>query len=135
MNKVGFGQYAEGATWQQESKAVGREGQTDKAMLVIDNFAKKRATNGAALTFIASCVMDITTDASYVQQAQKYLAQGKPLLKDNSQLTEYYYQSARLQQRKGDIAAARKELVEAKKYATLGKVDMKKINELEGTLK
>lgn len=135
MNRVGFGQYAEGATWQQEAKALVREGHTDQAMVVVDNFAKKLATNGAALTFIASFVLDLTSDAGYVPQAQKYLTQGKPLLKDNSQLTEYYYQSARLQQRKGDIATAKKELVEAKKYATLGKVDMKKINDLELTLK
>lgn len=135
MNKVGFGQYAEGATWQQEAKALIREGHTDQAMVVVDDFAKKLSTNGAALTFIASFVLDITTDKTYVPQAQRYLTQGRPLLKDNSQLTEYYYQSARLQQRKGDVAAARKEIAEAKKYATLGKVDIKKISDLEEGLK
>ncbi|GAB3516576.1 hypothetical protein [Emticicia fontis] len=135
MTKVGFGQYAEGATWQFEAKALVREGQTGKAMVVIDNFAKKLATNGAAQTFIASYVLDITTDKTYVPQAEKYLALAKPLLKDNGQLTEYYYQSARAKQRKGDLVNAKKELVEAKKYAALGKVDMKKINDLEATLK
>ncbi|RYU96681.1 TlpA family protein disulfide reductase [Emticicia agri] len=135
MNKVGFGQYAEGATWQLEAKALVREGNTGQAMGVIDNFARKLATNGAALTFIASFVLDITTDNTYVPQAEKYLKQGRPLLKDNNQITEYYYQSTRLQQRKGDIAAAKKELAEAKKYATLGKLDMKKINDLEAGLK
>lgn len=135
MTKVGFGQYAEGATWQLEAKALAREGNTGQAMGVIDDFAKKLATNGAALTFIGSYVLDITTDKTYLAQAEKYLKQGRPLLKDNSQLTEYYYQSARLQQRKGNIAAAKKEIAEAKKYATLGKSDTKKINDLEVELK
>lgn len=135
MNKVGFGQYAEGATWQFESKALVREGQTGKAMMVIDNFARKLATNGAALTFIGSYVLDITTDKTYVPQAEKYLAQAKPLMKDNAQLTEYYYQSARAKQRKGDIVTAKKDLAEAKKYAVLGKIDLKKINDLEVALK
>lgn len=135
MNKVGFGQYAEGATWQFEAKALVREGQTGKAMVVVDNFAKKLATNGAAQTFIASYVLDITTDKTYVPQAEKYLAVARPLLKDNAQLTEYYYQSARVKQRKGDIVTAKKDLLEAKKYATLGKIDLKKINDLEAGLK
>ncbi len=135
MNKVGFGQYAEGATWQFEAKALVREGKIDAAMGVIDNFARKLAANGAAQTFIASFVLDITTDKTYLPQAEKYLTIAKPLLKDNGQLTEYYYQSARAKQRKGDIVTARKELAEAKKYATLGKVDLKKINDLEAGLK
>ncbi|RFS16698.1 thioredoxin family protein [Emticicia sp. C21] len=135
MNKVGFGQYAEGATWQFEAKALVREGQTASAIGVIDNFAKKLATNGAALTFIGSFVLDITTDNTYVPQAEKYIMQGRPLLKDNTQLTESYYQAARAKQRKGDIVAAKKDLVEARKYATLGKIDLKKINDLEAGLK
>lgn len=135
MNKVGFGQYVEGATWQFEAKALVREGHTDQAIGVIDNFARKLAANGAALTFIGSFVLDITTDNTYVPQAEKYILQGRPLLKDNTQLTESYYQSARVQQRKGNIPVAKKDLVEAKKYATLGKLDLKKINELEARLK
>lgn len=135
MNKVGFGQYAEGATWQFEAKALVKEGHTDQAIGVIDNFARKLATNGAALTFIGSFVLDITTDKTYVPQAEKYIMQGRALLKDNNQLTESYYQSARIQQRKGNIPAARKDLIEARKYATLGKLDLKKINDLEAGLK
>ncbi|MFD2520789.1 thioredoxin family protein [Emticicia soli] len=135
MNRVGFGQYAEGATWQQESKALVREGHTDQAMTIIDNFAKKLSGNGAGLVYIASFVLDNTADNTHLPQAEKYLTQAKPILKDNGQQAEYYFQSARLKQRKGDVAAAKKELAEAEKYATLGKQDLTKFKELGATLK
>ncbi|WP_337043440.1 thioredoxin family protein [Emticicia sp. 17c] len=135
MNKLGFGQYAEGATWQLESKALIKEGQSEKAFVIVNNFANKLLNNGAALVYLGSFVLDNTTDKTYLSYADKYLAQAKPLLKDNGQLAEYYYQSAKLQQRKGDATLARKELTEAKKYATLSKTDLKKFNELEAQLK
>lgn len=126
MTRLGAGEFVLANTWQVEIKALIREGRTTDAINIASQMAQNYATNGQALVFITKFMNDNTVDNQYAQTAKTWLEKARPLLKENKDLVEYYYESARLNQKNGDTEAAKKDAQQGKTYATLAKVDTKR---------
>jgi hypothetical protein len=138
MRKVGAAQHADGYTWQHEARALMREGQTEKALGVIDKIAKQNVGSGMSLVYLVSICNDNATDGKYLAAAKGWLATAKPLLKENKDLAEMNYQTARMYQKVGDKAAAQKAATDAKNLAVSAKTaakDLKRFDDLVGSLK
>jgi thiol-disulfide isomerase/thioredoxin len=126
MTRLGAGQFVMANTWQVEIPALIREGKSNDAVNIANQMAQSYATNGQALVFITKFMNDNFTDAQYAVTAQDLLKKARPLLKENKDLVEYYYESARLNQKSGNTEAAKKDAQQGKTYATLAKVDVKR---------
>jgi thiol-disulfide isomerase/thioredoxin len=126
MTRLGAGQFVMANTWQVEIPALIREGRANEALNIANQMAQSYATNGQALVFITKFMNDNFTDAQYATAGQDLLKKARPLLKDNKDLVEYYYESARLNQKSGNTEAAKKDAQQGKTYATLAKVDVKR---------
>jgi hypothetical protein len=126
MTRLGAGQFVMANTWQVEITALIREGKTNDAINIANQMAQNYATNGQALVFITKFMNDNTVDNQYAQTAKTWLQKARPLLKENKDLVEYYFESARLNQKNGDTEAAKKDAQQGKTHATLAKLDTKR---------
>ena len=135
MQKIGAGQYADGATWQQEAKALVRENNAAKALTLIDGFAKKFSTNGQSLVFLTKFSNDLFKDQNYVTLAKSWLQKATPLLKEKKDLAELHFEAARLAQKANDKATAQKELTLAIQNATAAGLDMTRFTNLQASFK
>lgn len=134
MSQTGFGEYADPMLWEQEMLAYLREGKKTEALEVGEKLSLKIAKNGPFLVNLVRGYNDGFSDDSYVTSAANWLKVAKPQLKENSHLAEYYYQSAKLNQKAKKAELAKKDVLEALKYAKLAKVNLQKFEELQKSL-
>ena len=130
MAKSGAGQYAEGVTWEYETKALIREGKPEQALVIGDRMAAKFATNGQSLVYIARIFNDFYPNKNYATKAAAWLSKAKPLLKEDKFLAEYYFESAKLNQKSGDLAKAKADAQQARNLAAKAQVDLTKFSAL-----
>ncbi len=126
MTRLGAGQFVMANTWQVEIPALIREGRTAEGNNIANQMAEQYATNGQALVFITKFMNDNSADGQYTTMAQNWLKKARLLLKENKDLVEYYYESARMNQKSGNVENAKKDAQQGKTYATLAKVDAKR---------
>jgi thiol-disulfide isomerase/thioredoxin len=137
MSLVGAGQYADGVLWQYEARALMREGRMPEAINLVQKISQTEgfSKNGLALVYLVTYFNDNAPTAEYANAAQQWLQKGRLLLKENKDLAEYHYQKARLEQKNNALSIAKQEAEQAKKYAMLAKIDLKKFNDLSNVLK
>ncbi|NBA86996.1 DUF255 domain-containing protein [Emticicia sp. CRIBPO] len=128
MGKAGAAQYADGVTWEFETKALIREGKAAGALNIGKKMAAMYGSNGQSLVYITKVFNDVYPDASYSVTAKGWMQKAKPLIKENNALAEYYYESARLNQKTGDKVTAKTEALQALNLATTAKVNLQKFN-------
>jgi thioredoxin-related protein len=134
MGKAGAAQYADGVTWEFETKALIREGKAAGALNIGKKMAAMYGSNGQSLVYITKVFNDVYPDASYSVTAKGWMQKAKPLIKENNALAEYYYESARLNQKTGDKVTAKTEALQALNLATTAKVNLQKFNLLVSSL-
>lgn len=130
MSKIGAAQYADGVTWEFEVAANIREGKPANALAVGSKMAKQYGANGAALVYITRVFNDQYPDASYATTARGWLTNAKTKLTEAKDLAAYYFESARLYKKQGNIAAAKTEAQLAQTKAAEGKLPLERFNEL-----
>ncbi len=130
MAKSGAGEYADGVTWEYESNALMRENKLDAALAVGQKTANKYASNGQSLVYITKVFNDNFPNAGYIKSAKGWLAMAKANLKEDQYLAEYYFESARLNNKSGDKAAAKSDAQQAQSYAVKAKKDLAKFSDL-----
>lgn len=134
MGKIGAAQYADGVTWEFEVAANIREGKPANALAVGSKMAKTYATNGAALIYIARVFNDQYPDASYGTTARGWLTSAKTKLTEAKDLAAYYFESARLYKKQGNVAAAKTEAQLAQSKAVEGKLPLDRFSQLLNSL-
>lgn len=135
MNKIGAGQYADTYLWEHELKANLKEGKKEEALKVGKRTAKEFATNGASLVYITKVFNDKFPDNSYISEANQWLKTAATTLNANNHIAEYNYELARLSQKSGDMAAAKKNAQAALGTAKTAGIDTKKFEELVNSIK
>jgi thiol-disulfide isomerase/thioredoxin len=134
MNRLGAGPYIAANTWQVEIPALIRENRVADAINLANTMATQFSGNGQALVYVTRYMTDNTTDNQYFTTAKGWIQKAKPLLKENKDLVEYYYESARLHKRGGDAATAKKDAIQGKTLATTAKLPTKRFDDLIATL-
>ncbi len=147
MNVVGAGQYVTGATWQIECPAILREQGQDKAFAFLQNLINAQ-TQPQLLVYYVTFFNTNFPDGKFANNARQWLTKARPQLKTDQEIANLTYESARLYQKTGDLANAKKEITAAKASITTAKAkitdpNLKKvvatietsINKLSGELK
>lgn len=135
MGLVGAAQYADGVTWEFEVKALIKEGKAPQALPVGSKMVSLYGTNGQSLVYITKVFNDNYPDKAYTATAKSWLARAKPLLKEPKDLAEYYYESARLNQKNGDLAVAKADAQQAQSNAVQATMDLGRFTTLTNSLK
>ena len=113
MTNTGVGQYADGATWELESKALIRDGKGAQALAVGQKMVDKLKTNGSALVYITRVFTDNFKDNSFLPTAKKWMAAALPTITQDNIKAEYHFEMARLHQKAGDISTAKADAAKA----------------------
>lgn len=137
MAKSGAAQYSDGVTWEFEIRALTREGKAPAAIPVGSKMAIKYGSSGQSLVYITKVFNDLYPDKAYVPTAKSWLAKAKPLLNasQTKELAEYYFESARMLQKAGETAAAKKEAELATSMAVKSQLDLVRFSELSASIK
>lgn len=130
MAKTGAGQYIDGVTWEFETMALIREGKAPQTLAIGDKMVAKYAQNGQSLVYVTKVFNDYYPDKGYVAKAKTWLAKAKPSIKENKYLAEYFFESARLNQKAGNLVAAKADAQQARNLASLAQVDLAKFTDL-----
>ena len=130
MNLTGAGQYIENVTWEFDVKALIREGKPEQALAIGERIAAKFSTNGQSLVYITRVFNDYYPNKNYAPKASSWLNKAKSLLKEDQYLAEYYFESAKLNQKTGDIAKAKADAQQARNLASKAQVDLTKFSAL-----
>lgn len=130
MNLTGAGQYIENVTWEFDVKALIRESKLEQALAIGERTAAKFSTNGQSLVYIARVFNDYFPNKSYAPKASAWLNKAKSLLKEDQYLAEYYFESAKLNQKTGDIGKAKTDAQQARNLASKAQVDLTKFSAL-----
>lgn len=130
MSLTGAGQYTENVIWEFDVKALIREGKPEQALAIGEKLAAKFAANGQSLVYIARVFNDYYPNKNYAPKAAAWLNKGKTLLKEDQYLAEYYFESAKLNQKTGDIAKAKADAQQARNLASKAQVDLTKFSAL-----
>ena len=130
MNLTGAGQYIENVTWEFDIKALIREGKPEQALAIGEKMAAKFSTNGQSLVYIARVFNDYYPNKDYATKAMAWLNKGKSLLKEDKFLAEYYFESAKLNQKAGDLAKAKADAQQARNLASKAQVDLTRFTAL-----
>jgi hypothetical protein len=130
MTATGAGQYIDGVTWEFETMALIREGKAPQTLAIGDKMVAKYIQNGQSLVYVTKVFNDNYPDKAYVAKAKSWLAKAKPTIKENKYLAEYYFESARVHQKAGDLAAAKADAQQARNMASAAQVDLTKFTEL-----
>ena len=130
MNLTGAGQYIENVTWEFDIKALIREGKPEQALAIGEKMAAKFSTNGQSLVYIARVFNDYYPNKDYAPKAMAWLNKGKSLLKEDKFLAEYYFESAKLNQKAGDLAKAKADAQQARNLASKAQVDLTRFTAL-----
>ncbi|WP_394991830.1 thioredoxin family protein [Emticicia sp.] len=147
MGVVGAGQYVTGATWQIECPAILREQGQDKAFAFLQNLINAQ-TQPQLLVYYTTFYNTNFTDGKFANNARQWLTKARPQLKTEQEIANLNYESARLYQKTGDLANAKKEISAAKASIATAKTKItdpnlkkvvasveKNINKLAGELK
>jgi thiol-disulfide isomerase/thioredoxin len=130
MAKAGAGQYVENVTWEFDIKALIREGKTEQALAIGEKMAAKFGENGQSMVYIARVFNDFYPNKNYAPNATAWLNKAKGLLKEDKYLAEYYFESAKLNQKAGDIAKAKANAQQARNLAAKAQIDLTKFTTL-----
>jgi thiol-disulfide isomerase/thioredoxin len=130
MNLTGAGQYIENVTWEFDTKALIREGKPEQALAIGEKMAAKFGTNGQSLVYIARVFNDFYPNKNYAPKATAWLNKAKGLLKEDKFLAEYYFESAKLNQKAGDLVKAKADAQQARNLASKAQVDLAKFSAL-----
>jgi thiol-disulfide isomerase/thioredoxin len=130
MNLSGAGQYIENVTWEFDLKALIREGKPEQALAIGERMAAKFGANGQSLVYVARVFNDFYPNKNYAPKATVWLNKAKGLLKEDKFLAEYYFESAKLNQKSGDLAKAKADAQQARNLASKAQVDLTKFSAL-----
>jgi hypothetical protein len=130
MAKTGAGQYVENVTWEFDIKALIREGKPEQALAIGEKMAAKFGENGQSMVYITKIFNDFYPNKNYAPKATAWLNKAKGLLKEDKYLAEYYFESAKLSQKAGDIAKAKTDAQQARTLAAKAQVDLTKFTTL-----
>lgn len=130
IGKAGAADYADTFVWEYEVLANLREGKNAPALNVGKAMAVKYAQNGPSLVYIAKVFNDKYPGTDYIATAKEWLTTAAPLLQESNHKAEYYYELARLNQKAGDVANAKKAAQDALTQAKAAGSDLKKFNDL-----
>jgi hypothetical protein len=130
MNLSGAGQYIENVTWEFDLKALIREGKPEQALAIGERMAAKFGANGQSLVYVARVFNDFYPNKNYAPKATAWLNKAKGLLKEDKFLAEYYFESAKLNQKSGDLAKAKADAQQARNLASKAQVDLTKFSAL-----
>lgn len=135
MSKVGAAEYADSFLWEFEVLALYRENKPAEALKVASAMAQKFINNGPSLVYIVKVLNDNATDNAYLGSAAQWLKTAQPLIKENNQLAEFYYESAKVSNKAGDRAGAKLTADKALQIAKTAGLDQTKYNTLISNLK
>lgn len=130
MSISGAGQYIENVTWEFDIKALIREGKPEQALAIGERMAAKFGANGQSLVYVARVFNDFYPNKNYAPKATAWLNKAKGLLKEDKFLAEYYFESAKLSQKSGDLAKAKADAQQARNLASKAQIDLSKFSAL-----
>ncbi len=131
MDKVGAGQYADSFLWEFETLANYRENKAGEALKVATAMAQKSLKNGSFLVYIVKVLNDSATDNSYLESASQWLKTAQPLVKENNQLAEYHYETARINTKLGKTELAKSSAVAALEFAKKAGIKLDKFEAIK----
>ena len=134
MKTVGAEEHADIVLWEPELLANLREGNKNQALEIGNKLSVKSPVNGPFLIYVSKVYTDVFPDNQYIPWAKNWLKMARPLLKQNSYLADFYFESARINQKENNAIEAKKNATEALKYAKLAKSDTRKFDALLGGL-
>jgi thioredoxin-related protein len=135
MSVINAGQYADNVLWEFEAKAFIKENKLPQALAIGNKMVTAFKGNGSAHVYIARVFNDNFPDNSHVNTTKTWLTNALPSLTQDNVKAEYYYEMARLNQKSGELAEAKKNAAAAKELATKIEAKSSKFSELVTALK
>ena len=135
MSIINAGQYADNVLWEFEVKALIKENKLLQALAIGNKMVTAFKGNGSAHVYIVRVFNDNFTDNSFVLDAKKWLTNALPTLTQDNVKAEYFYEMARLNQKSGELAEAKKNAASAQALATKIESKSTKFSELVNALK
>lgn len=117
MGKIGAGEYAEGVTWEYEIKALVREKRAIESLAIGERMYTKYKQNPMSIVYITKVFNDVYPDKTYTTTVKKWLDSVKGAIQADKDLAEMYFESARLNQKMGNLPVARQEAQQARDLA------------------
>jgi thioredoxin-related protein len=135
MNIINASQYADNVLWEFETKALIKEGKLPQALAIGNKMVAAFKGNGSAHVYVVRVFNDNFTDKTYVTDAKKWLTNALPSITQENVKAEYYYEMARLDQKSGELAEAKKNAAAAQELAKKIEAKSSKFSELVTELK
>ena len=129
MGLANAGQYADVATWELEARALIRENRGKEALALGDKIFTKFKDNPASLVYITKVFNDDYKDNTYGLTMKKWLDRIKIVAKEETNLMDYYYETARYSKKMGDAAGAKNAASQGRILAAKLKADLGRFNE------
>ncbi len=130
MGIANAGQYADVATWELEARALIRENRGKDALALGERIFTKFKDNPASLIYIAKVFNDDYKDNTYGPTMKKWLERIKVVVKEETNLVDYYFESARYSKKMGDLEGAKNAATQGRTLAAKLKTDLGRFNDL-----
>ncbi|MFT7419148.1 MAG: thioredoxin-related protein [Arcticibacterium sp.] len=134
MAAINAGKYTDNVLWEFEAKAYIREDKLPQALALGNKMITAFNGNGSAYVYVTRVFNDNFPDNSHVSAAKSWLKDALPTITQDNVKSEYYYEMARLNQKVGESAEAKKNATTAKELSVKIKTKLTKFDDLVESL-